>query len=270
MDPLKFLRGVKPEWFFIITAIVVEALLLAFIPPLQMPDEQNHFYRAYQVSEGHFLPEKNGNRLGGYLPASFAEFSDLFTKASGNEYYRVRREDILSSFHIAVRETDRQFMDFPNTSYYSPVSYMPQALGTFILRQFHASVGMLYYGGRVFAAIAWLLCTFFVIRILPFYKWLFTLLFLLPMNVYVANSSSADTVTNLLSFFLMASVLRHCAGLQLLRKHLVILLLLGILLALAKIIYAFLVILVIMIPAARFITPAANTSLWPPCSFSLS
>lgn len=255
MNSWQRISRVKPEWFFVTVALVVELILLVVVPPLQTPDELNHFYRAYQVSEGHFLPEKNGQRLGGRLPSVFVEFSEPFMVAAGNEYYRVRGEQVLHTFALEIDDAQRQFMDFPNTAYYSPVSYAPQALGLFMLRGFGASAGTLYFGGKLFVFFTWLFCLFFVIRLLPSYKWLFALLFLLPMNVYITNSYSADTVTNLLCFCLLALVLRHGAGAPLQRKHLLWLLALGILLALAKIIYACLLLLLICIPAAQFRGP---------------
>jgi uncharacterized membrane protein len=248
----KAIKKIKPERFFIVTAILVELLLLFIIPPLQTPDELNHFYRAYQVSEGHFLPEKSGQRLGGYLPSVFIEFSEPFRTAAGNEYYRVKKQDVLNTFALEIDEAQRQFMDFPNTAYYSPVSYAPQALALFVLRQSGASVGTLYFGGKLFIFFTWLFCLFFVIRLLPSFKWLFTLLFLLPMNVYITNSYSADTVTNLLCFLLIALVLHHGSGMPLQRRHLAWLLLIGVLLVFAKIIYACLLLLLICIPVEQF------------------
>ena len=59
--------------------ILLFGLLFALlIPPFQSPDEPNHFYRAWQVSEGHFFPEKKGDRLGGMLPASLMQVYDSF------------------------------------------------------------------------------------------------------------------------------------------------------------------------------------------------
>ena len=49
-------------------------LWVALIPPFQSPDEPNHFFRAWQISEGHFFPEKTADRrLGGVLPESVVE-----------------------------------------------------------------------------------------------------------------------------------------------------------------------------------------------------
>ncbi len=94
---------------------------------------------------------------------------------------------------------------------------------------------------------------FVVIRMLPVYKWLFTLLILLPMNIYISNSFSADTVTNILSFLLLAFILKQAFGSGNVRiKQLLVILLLGMLLASAKILYVGLVLLFLIIPAAKF------------------
>lgn len=39
-------------------------------PPFQVPDEQFHFYRAYQISESTLISTKNGYETGDYLPSS--------------------------------------------------------------------------------------------------------------------------------------------------------------------------------------------------------
>ena len=229
-------------------------ILLTFItPPLQTPDDLNHFYRSFQIAEGHFSPIQKDKRLGGEMPLCFNEFIEPFEVASGNEYYRTRAKDISHAFDIKLDLTERQFKDFPNTSYYSAISYIPQVAALFVLTKAGVSMGVLYYGGRLAVFVFWLLCMFMIIKMLPVYKWLFTLLILLPMNVYIANSYSADNITNILSFLLIALVLKYSfADKKISIKNLLFVLGVAVLLAFAKIIYVALIFLLFTIPAQKF------------------
>lgn len=255
------LNRLRPERFFLLAAVFFGICLTFLVPPLQSPDERNHFYKAYQVSEGRFFPEKTDQRLGGQMPYSFKVFSDPFMKAGGNEYYRVRPEFISGAFGLYVNDGVKEFEDFPNTAYYAPVSYLPHAVALFVLRQFNASVGTLYYGGRLIVFLFWLACMFFIIKMVPVYKWLLTALILLPMNIYISNSFSADVVTNILSFFFIALVLRYISGGSIGRKEAALFIFLVVMLALAKVIYVFLVFLLLAVPAARFRSPRRRWSI---------
>jgi len=222
-------------------------------PPLQVPDEFDHIHRAYSISDGNFLPVKKDNRLGGEIPYSIKEFILYYRHTATALKYKLDKNKIKSSFDIPLHTDKKGFEDFPNTSYYAPVSYLPHAVGLFVFKQFNCSVGTAFYGTRIFVFIIWVLCMYYFIKIVPVYKWLFTLLLLMPMNIYLANSFSADTVTVILSFLFVGTVLRYAMDEKVFTlKRLFILLCIGALLALAKVVYVGLVTSVFIIPATKF------------------
>ena len=248
-----FLNKIKPTRFFIFAAIFFEILFNLVTPPFQAPDEFNHFYRTYQIADGNFLPERTKDRLGGEIPICFNEFILPYTFAASNLKYTFDKGDVLKGFSIPFSDKVTEFKDFPNTAYYSAVSYLPQVVGVFVLKQFNCSVATIYYGGRFCSFIFWLLIMFLVIKIVPIYKWLFTTIILLPMNIYLANSFSADTVTNCLSLLLIAIVLKQIFSKELLlKKELIIIFLIIIFLALAKLVYVGLALILFLIPAIKF------------------
>lgn len=250
---LSFLYKIKPANFFVFAALFFELVFNLVTPPFQAPDEFNHFYRTYQIADGHFLPERTKDRLGGEIPVCFNEFILPYTFAATNLKYTFDKGDVLKGFDIPFSDKITEFKDFPNTAYYSPISYLPQATGVFILKQFNCSVATIYYGGRFCSFLFWLVVMFLVITILPIYKWFFTTLILLPMNIYLANSFSADTVTNCLSLLLIALVLKHIFTEGILtKKDLLIIFVLIIFLALAKLVYVGLAFILILIHANKF------------------
>ncbi|MES2681211.1 MAG: DUF2142 domain-containing protein [Bacteroidota bacterium] len=250
---LKYFKHLNPSSFFIVVAVFFQLLLNVVTPPLQAPDEFSHFYRAYQIAEGHWLPEKTDQRLGGNIPRGLIDFSNQHRNSAYNMEYTLDHREIMNSGKIRLHENERQFQDFANTSYYSPVSYLPQALSLFVLKKLSSRVGVLYYGTRLFTFLVWLLCMFFVIRTVPVFKWLITLLILLPMHPYITNSFSADTVTNILSFLFMSIVLKHVFVSEKIRFHDILLLLIIVgLLVLAKVVYIGIIIMLLLIPRGKF------------------
>ena len=142
------------------------------------------------------------------MPVCFNDFMTPYFYAATNIKYVLYDLEVQESGSVAFNDSIKEFKDFPNTAYYSPVSYAPQAFAMFMARQFNCSVSMVYYAGRIGGFIFWLVIMFLVIKIVPVYKWLFTVLILLPMNLYVTNSLSADTVTNCLGLLFIALVLK--------------------------------------------------------------
>lgn len=51
-------------------------IFLVVTPPFQVSDEPNHFFRAYQASEGEFLLQKMGDVTGGLVPKSLLRTAD--------------------------------------------------------------------------------------------------------------------------------------------------------------------------------------------------
>jgi uncharacterized membrane protein len=250
---LSFLRLVKPQSFFVIAALTSAIVFTLVTPPFQSPDEMNHFCRAYQLSEGKFLPEKKDQRLGGMIPTSVGEFFLPFFPTTFIQQSKITKQDITASFAIPLNPDKTEFRDFPNTAYYSVVSYLPQAFALMVLRKMDCSVGTLYYGARLFTLLIWLLAMWVVIQIVPLGKWLFTLLLLLPMQIYITCSFSADTVTNICSFLLLTVILRYIfSDTAVTPGGIGTLFVLAGLLALAKVVYLTLLVPAIFIPFQRF------------------
>src|SRR5215831_15196647 len=59
-----------PALVFAALALLGGAAILTVYPPLQVPDEGNHFARAFQVSEGGWLPQVVRGENGGVLPTN--------------------------------------------------------------------------------------------------------------------------------------------------------------------------------------------------------
>src|ERR1700685_264893 len=82
-------RWAEPQRVFPILALVFGLSLSFLTAPFQAPDEPAHFFRAYQISEGAFLPQYRDHRGGGELPASLAEVASRFDNVKHNRRVKV-------------------------------------------------------------------------------------------------------------------------------------------------------------------------------------
>lgn len=200
LDPANVFTGV---------ALPVGALLVALTPPFQVPDEPNHFYRAYQVAEGGLVPQTTPTSVGGLLPRSLSRLSDdvmghvAFNPAVKQDFTAWGR-----AFEIPLRPDDRIDTPFPNTALSGPIAYLPQALGIDVARIAGSSALIVFYLGRISTLLLCVAVTAVAIRCLPIRRWTCVLLSLLPMTVFVRSSLSSDGPTLALTMLALAICLQ--------------------------------------------------------------
>lgn len=251
----------QPRRLFALLAPIFGLLYLALTPAFQVPDEINHFYRAWQLSEGTFLPEQRTNRLGGQLPVGLSNFSAHFEPLIAHPERKLTK----SEWHRALEYqigTERTWYDFPNTAFYSPLNYLPQAAGIALARIFTDAVAPCFWAGRVASLAFWTACLWLCLSITPVYRWLIVVLALLPMSLYINASLSADVVVNAVSFLYLAFIL-HLTSRPSGSKRIttVILLLAAALLPMLKAVYTPLLLLVLIIPRVHLGTKTRQVTI---------
>jgi uncharacterized membrane protein len=245
------LYSISPERIFLAFALSFGIAISVITPPFQTPDEFHHFYRAYQITEGHFMGIQKDNRLGGAIPVSIVNASKIFKPVRNGQ--QTDKETIVAFLNTPLKTDSSVFTDFPNTAIYSPVSYLPQALSIFVLKKLHFSIGYIFYGARFFTFLTWIIAIFYTIRILPVFKKLFVLLALLPMSLCTNSSLSADVITNIAAFLTIGYVLK-CAfsDKKFTTLNFIVIALLLVTLACTKLLYVPLILLFLVIPKKKF------------------
>ena len=119
---------------FLVLGLFFGLLFLLVTPPFQVPDEPAHFYRAYQVSRGGLVPQQLGTQVGGNLPRSLSKLEGRFKYLQFHSERRVTAAQVLDARRIPLGPNDEVFTSFPNAALYSPVNYLPQAIGIAIAR----------------------------------------------------------------------------------------------------------------------------------------
>lgn len=212
-------------------------LLMCFmwICPLGMaPDESNHFLRAYEVANVGLVSQHIGESgVGGnYLPDTIRSFNDDTAEIDWDK---------------------KEEFTFGNTALYSPVTYLPQAIGIKLTECFTNNVSQIFYGGKLANAIvAFILCTL-ALYMIPFGKRILFLIMTFPLSLQEMISMSPDGFTIAISIFFIAYILKLSYGTKKINyKDIIILSIAGLIISLCKIVYIVLLILLFMIPNDKF------------------
>jgi uncharacterized membrane protein len=199
------------EYLFLVIALVWGLAQVFLMPPLQVPDEEAHWFRAWAFTDGQFTADRQGMLT---LPGQFERTADLFEGLAlqhevpqpslegqpGFSGYEdlFDRPGPAGSVRVASRVAN-----------YGPVGYLPQAVGVAVGRLLVAPPLICFYLARLTNLLAALALLFFAIRVAPFGKQLFVLVALLPVSMMVLASVSCDAMTISGTSLFIALVLRQ-------------------------------------------------------------
>jgi uncharacterized membrane protein len=188
----------KPEYFFLILALLVGSVLCFLIPTESGFDELTHMARIVQISGRYFIPNQYH-----YFPKVFEELNYrkvFFFEPVDPDFFQEYGQEKVDWLDLTIHET---------RSVYFPSLYLPQAFVFGLLaRVFHAPALIIFTLCRYLYLLGYVLLTFFAIRLIPFGKWLLTALALAPMAIYQAATLSPDAYTNGACFLFTAWVLK--------------------------------------------------------------
>ena len=231
---LAVLRKADEEALMSGILVALGAIYFWMCPLGMAPDETNHFFRAYEISCGEWSSRHMGEDGGGgnYLPAALQEY--------GNPSAEIDTEEIAE-------------LRYGNTSLYAPVSYLPQTVGIRIARVFTRNVSKIFYAGRFGNFLASMLLCLCAIHLMPFGKRVLFLVMMFPMSMQEMVSMAPDGFTIALTMAFLAYIFRlRCREEKLGNKEMALVGLMGIVIALCKIVYVVLLLLVFMLPKEKF------------------
>jgi uncharacterized membrane protein len=198
--------------------------------------------------------ESEAGVVGDYLPESLERTADEVMQGAPFKFHKkIDIDKAASLLDEPINSEQRKFVHIP-MAIYSPIPYIPQAIGISMAKLFNLPVLLTMYLGRLLNLLAWITLVYAAIRTIPVFKYVLTLIALTPMSLFLSASLSADSLTNALSFLLVAFVLR-CAfdENKVLKKHdIILLIVLSVLIALCKQAYFMLIFLYLLIPVKKF------------------
>jgi len=230
---------VKLEYVFIVAALGLGMAYMMAITPLSVPDESYHYHGAYAVS-GYMLFEQDPY-IGDIRHFDFS--STVIRQNTILTYLRFMREGV---FFI---DRDPEQMNYQvefNVVY--PLWHAPQALGISIARLIGLSFFGGFYLGRFFNLLFYALCVSFSIKRLKAFKLPIFFIGLLPMCLHQAASFSYDAYVNGISMLFIAYAISCVYEKSTFSwRDYSMLLVLGILLAPAKVVYLPIIFLVFLV-----------------------
>jgi uncharacterized membrane protein len=203
-------ESLRPETIFLILSCSFGLAVLFANAPFQAPDENDHYFRAFQLSEGTLIGEKRGNDSGGELPAVVANV----TQTDGIPFHNQRKmtqalfERLLHPAFVDWSRAQRVFHGFPHTVVYPPAGYLPQTLAILLGRMLRIGPLGLMYLARLGGLAASVALGFAALRALPAYRWTMLVVLLCPMSLYLFGSIASDGVLISGAALLMALLIR--------------------------------------------------------------
>lgn len=263
---------------FVLVATVFGAVFSVLTPPFWGHDELTQFGRSYQVAHGGYLPERiadtRGVSYGGRIPVSI----DAMMNYAFRDYNRKPPEPAPLSAGRAgydrlgdapVSAATKQ-MWFTNTAAYSPVPYVPAAVGLRIAEATGLNVGQTVLLTRLAGLLAYLVLVGFGLRALRGYRvqWLAFTVAVLPIALFQAGTVTADTITNALAVLVSCLLVKGLfLDAKLSRGEVAAALFAMVALPLSKPTYVFLAMLLALIPVRHY--GFRRTLRWIPWGFAL-
>jgi hypothetical protein len=226
-----------PATTFLIVGGVVGIVLCFLVPRFAGIDESGHFARAYQLQTGQIVPvewsappgvpadrfgaEAEGG--GACLPTEvIAAVRRDLARYQVHQLTELGRPSLAAAAEAATHQQDHtlvaalppcgdgeRFFRFASFAWYSPVPYLPAAVGVGLADRLGGSVGMMLLAGRVVALGAYLAIVYVAIRRSPVGRWALAITALLPAAMFqAATSLSPDALTIALSLLVISSALR--------------------------------------------------------------
>ncbi|WP_232535188.1 DUF2142 domain-containing protein [Nocardia terpenica] len=248
---------------FVVVAGVFGVIFSVVTPPFWGHDEITQFGRAYQVAQGGFLPERiaddRGVSYGGDIPLSI---DGLMGYAFGDYNRKPVEPERFAADPVAYRllgsapvTSATKPMWFTNTAAYSPIPYVPAAVGIRLSEAFGLNVGATVQLTRIAGLVAYLLVVGFALRALRGFRiqWLAFTVAVLPIALFQAGTVTADTMTNALALLVSCLLVKGLfLGTRLSRVETGAALAATVLLPLSKPTYVLLAMLVALIPARQY------------------
>lgn len=242
-----FICAINETWSlqkkYLILAFAISFVYLLLLPYGIGPDEEHHFLRIFEISEGHILSDHLENGSGGRTMASNLKSGELDTVFGISTYWN--------------KEIDRKNETtyyFGNTALYSPVSYSIQTVAVCIAKLFTNRLVVLTYIAKIAGLIFSLFMVYMAIKYVPIKKECIFSIALIPMFIHQSVVISADGFLNAIALFFVAYILYLSYAYEgvLTKLQIVTLYVLPCVIGLTKIVYLPICLLLFMIPKERF------------------
>ncbi len=183
----------KPENLFLLLSLVLCPLYLFCVPVFQVPDEVNHYVRAYGIVHGYLLSPEGGNIP---VPENLVPY----------EWYTYTPFIMLKHFNMQIDPAASIMHNNVNMALYSPVSYVFQVLGIGAADFVSDNTYLLVMAGSIANMAGCTLLLYYAVKYIPYGKEVIAFISLLPMALQERASLSVDAIT----YAAVAAILAFC------------------------------------------------------------
>lgn len=246
--------------FYALAVLIMGFIFIAVAPPFMGSDERTHFFRAYEISEGHFVSKADENGILAEMPRSLNKaYSGYDNQDIYDEDPTISYEEILSRLDLPLNKDDTIYYcscnktNYYGGSMYSPFQYLPHLIGIEIGKIFNLGPAWILYLARIFHFIFFVILTVIGLKLLPKFKLPAMLILLSPVALSGATTVSADGVTNAVIFAFISYImhLRYNKK-KVFIKQKIILSLLAFMIAMCKVVYFPIIALIFLLPKDQF------------------
>jgi uncharacterized membrane protein len=189
-----------PAKFFLMVGLLVGVLYCVAIPYGAGFDEERHLVRIYYMSQFQFMPNFPNPKI----------HEDVFDLSYQRRLVQTPAFDMFNPENFG-----RRFSTFDQLRYgqrtqsiYSPVIFLPQALiGRWLWWKYDFPILPTIILQRLAGLLIYIAGGYAAIRVVPYGRWIFTAVALLPAALYQASTLNADGFTAAVSFAFIAWVL---------------------------------------------------------------
>ena len=250
----------KDEKIYVYLALIFGMIMVFLTPPCQGPDEDKHFLKSYQVSNGHFYSSIKNKSAGNYFPKEMYDYVREKTVYMNQLRMKYSYADMVMDQIKPMDYSKKEYVTNFTSRTFAFV-YIAPALGMLISRILAFIFGykmitptyMLYFG-RIFSLLFSVIITYFAIKKTPIFKKTFTVVALLPMVIFLNSVIGYDNVLISFSLLALSLILKWSFDekSELSKKEFIILALVGIFLLNIKTLYFPVYLLLFLIPAKKF------------------
>lgn len=238
--------NIKLEKLYLWIAIPVGLVMCLNTPLGMIPDEDDHAKKAMAISQGNFfsIADENGNAT----DMINSKVNELVSRTA------TTYEDAWRRINLAETEENIK-MKYNTMALYAPVCHAPQAMGVFVARLFGFGITVQCYAGRLFNFAIAVALIYNAIKLIPLKKHVLMFVMLLPIVFNVLPTLSADALTIGMCSFFIAYILhlKYSNDIKEINiKQKVCLVIITMIVALCKIIYVPLCLLLFIIPKEKF------------------
>lgn len=239
-------KQIKLEKIYLIMVIPLGILYMIANPLGKVPDEDFHARKAMAISKGNFF--SHANEDGDAVDYLNTKVFELVTRTTSSYEEAINR--------LKAAETDEEIeMKYTTMALYAPICHLPQGIGMFLARVFGGGVSVQCYAARLanFAVAVFLIYN--AIKLAPFKKNVVFFLAMLPITLNEIASMAADALAISMSLFFICYILHlkfDDTKKEITKKDIVLLAVSSVVVALCKIVYIPLVLLLFILPKEKF------------------